>query len=138
MEEEKLGLLKSELSPVQDLEKMPMGMPVTARSLMSHAHCASSVSCQVGELADFLSLACSPKAQAGSGPPPTPPLVRSIGEMCLEESEEEMLDWSLEPGSEPLAHKANMQLWSQAVASVSPEAAHGRGHRPRMARCHID
>lgn len=59
-----------------DLEKMPMGMPVT-----------------VGELADFLSLACSPKAQ---------------------ESEEEMLDWSLEQWR---AYRLKLRMAEEAQAA---------------------
>eukprot|EP00439_Symbiodinium_sp_Y106_P081180 s755_g20.t1 len=63
-----------------DLEKMPMGMPVT-----------------VGELADFLSLACSPKAQ---------------------ESEEEMLDWSLEQWR---AYRLKLRMEAQAQAAQTTE-----------------
>jgi len=61
-----------------DLEKMPMGMPVT-----------------VGELADFLSLACSPKAQ---------------------ESEEEMLDWSLEQWR---AYRLKLRMAEEAQAQAA-------------------
>ena len=53
----------------------------------------SNQKAKVGELADFLSQACSPKAPANSV---ILTALTALASWRMQESEEEMLDWSLE------------------------------------------